>query len=125
MTNKLIEEQAIALGKEIYGDFFSPSEAFEEFRARLIAIVLDSQPLREVQRLYAELNALDKALRCDGWPIEARLERAAMLSESDLGAKRYEFVRRLNPREFAELYDKNIKTGVHFDELVSQAMKEG
>lgn len=34
----------------------------------------------EIERLRAELNAIDKALRCEGWPLAARVERANMLS---------------------------------------------
>lgn len=34
----------------------------------------------EIDRLGAELNALDKALRCEGWTLEARVERANALA---------------------------------------------
>lgn len=36
---------------------------------------------------------------------------------------RYEYVRRLNPRQFAELHEENIKSGVAFDELVDRRIK--
>lgn len=32
----------------------------------------------------------------------------------------YEKLRRMNPREFAELYRKNISSGMLFDELVER-----
>lgn len=32
----------------------------------------------------------------------------------------YEKLRRMNPREFAELYRKNIEAGVAFDELIER-----
>lgn len=35
-------------------------------------------------------------------------------------AKRYETLRRLNPRQFADLYAKNLQTGTPFDELVDE-----
>lgn len=35
-----------------------------------------------------------------------------------IGNYRYEKVRKMKPKEFAELFEKNIKTGEHFDELV-------
>ena len=35
---------------------------------------------REVERFRSELNALDKALRCEGWSIEQRVEHAGMLA---------------------------------------------
>ena len=38
---------------------------------------------------------------------------------------RYEYVRRLNPRQFAELYRVNIRGGVAFDDLVDQRIQEG
>jgi hypothetical protein len=33
---------------------------------------------------------------------------------------RYEKLRRLSPMQFHELYEKNIKTGEHFDKLVDK-----
>lgn len=36
--------------------------------------------------------------------------------------ERYEYVRRLNPVQFAELWTENIKTGVQFDTLVDNAI---
>lgn len=35
-------------------------------------------------------------------------------------AARYKYLRRLNPREFAVVYDVNIKTGEHFDTLIDR-----
>lgn len=35
-------------------------------------------------------------------------------------AQLYEKLRRMNPREFTELYKKNIETGVVFDELLDK-----
>ena len=35
-------------------------------------------------------------------------------------ARMYEKLRRMNPREFAELHKKNIETGVAFDELLDK-----
>lgn len=46
-----------------------------------------------------------------------------LIDELKLKAKMYHFVKKLTPREFAEIYDINIKTGVHFDHLIVQAMK--
>lgn len=39
-------------------------------------------------------------------------------------AKRYETLRRLNARQFADLYAKNLETGTPFDELVDGITKE-
>lgn len=36
---------------------------------------------------------------------------------------RYEYLRRLNVHQFAELYEENIKSGVAFDELVDRRIK--
>jgi hypothetical protein len=40
--------------------------------------------------------------------------------EYKIGHDRYEKVRRLSPMQFHELYEKNIKTGEHFDKLVDK-----
>lgn len=42
----------------------------------------------EIDRLGAELNALDKALRCEGWTLEARVERANALAAAGEGETR-------------------------------------
>ncbi len=43
-------------------------------------------------------------------------------SERDVlrGYLRYESIRRLNPRQFRELWSRNISTGTPFDELVDE-----
>lgn len=40
--------------------------------------------------------------------------------EYKIGHDRYEKLRRLSPMQFHELYEKNIKTGEHFDKLVDK-----
>lgn len=44
------------------------------------------------------------------------------LTEAEIRKKAelYEKLRRMNPREFTELYRNNIETGVLFDELVER-----
>lgn len=39
-------------------------------------------------------------------------------------AARYEYLRRLNPQQFQALWETNLKTGRHFDELVDEAIAE-
>jgi hypothetical protein len=54
---------------------------------------------------------------------EAVSERTAALLERDeykIGHDRYEKLRLLSPMQYHELYDKNIKTGEHFDTLVDK-----
>lgn len=58
--------------------------------------------------LEAELSALRTAAIAD----------AAEIERIQIAAKRYETLRTLNPRQFADLYAKNLETGVAFDELV-------
>lgn len=41
-------------------------------------------------------------------------------AEAGSGLRRYEIVRKLNARQFADLYQKSIKTGVPFDQLVDE-----
>ena len=43
------------------------------------------------------------------------LQDAELITET---LNRYEKLRKLNPRQFAELYEANLKTGKPFDELV-------
>ena len=62
----------------------------------------------------------DRALKA--W-TEAVSERTNALLERDeykIGHDRYEKLRRLSPMQFHELYEKNIKTGEHFDKLVDK-----
>lgn len=44
----------------------------------------------------------------------------SMSDEIFRDARRYRIVRKMNPRQFSELYKKNISTGVHFDYLVDE-----
>lgn len=37
---------------------------------------------------------------------------------------RYEYLRRLNPREFQKLFNKNLRTCVFFDTLVDQEIEK-
>jgi hypothetical protein len=62
----------------------------------------------------------DRALKA--W-TEAVSERTAALLERDeykIGHDRYEKLRLLSPMQFHELYEKNLKTGEHFDTLVDK-----
>jgi hypothetical protein len=51
----------------------------------------------------------------------------ARIAALEKDAARYETVRKLNAEQFAQLFRKNIETGVHFDVLVDEiaAMKGG
>lgn len=40
------------------------------------------------------------------------------LMELRIAKKRYEKVRRMNPRQFSDLWSVGIKSGEHFDDLV-------
>jgi DNA anti-recombination protein RmuC len=79
---------------------------------------------KEIQKLFDEKakleENLDRALKA--W-TEAVAERTEALLERDeykLGYNRYEKLRRFSPMQFHELYEKNIKTGEHFDKLVDK-----
>jgi len=52
----------------------------------------------------------------DPWKQASR----AATNELEKKAALYEKLRRMQPREFAELYRKNISTGVAFDELLDK-----
>lgn len=51
---------------------------------------------------------------------ELMQELRTNLIEAEKKAALYEKLRRMNPREFAELHKKNIETGVAFDELLDK-----
>ena len=59
--------------------------------------------------------------------LEALREVQAKIAALEKDAARYETVRKLNAEQFAQLFRKNIETGVHFDVLVDElaAMKGG
>lgn len=62
-------------------------------------------------------------------PIYPRLATFARDLEREnarllVGNARYEYVRRLNAAQFAELYRRNITEGVPFDDLIDAARKE-
>lgn len=42
------------------------------------------------------------------------------IQDHEKGYRRYEKLRKLNPRQFEELYLKNIQTGQKFDDLVDE-----
>lgn len=78
-----------------------------------------SDYLAEIQRLQSiiqEMQQVDDML--------AQKSNKELFNELKLKARMYEYVRRLNAQQFAEIYGINIKTGVHFDHLIIQAMIE-
>ena len=66
---------------------------------------------RNLERENAALRAEVEALR-------------AACDEYALGDERYEYVRRLNAAQFAELYRRNIAENIPFDNLIDAARKE-
>lgn len=46
------------------------------------------------------------------------------MTNLEKNAARYEFVRRMTPQQFQSLWQENIKTGRHFDDLVDEAMTQ-
>ena len=65
--------------------------------------------------LEAELSALRTAAIAGAAEIE---QLRAENERLKVGNDRYEILRTLNPRQFADLYAKNLETGTPFDELV-------
>jgi hypothetical protein len=61
-------------------DAFCRGFKFGHKAARHAAAELALAADAEIERMRAELNAMDKALRCEGWPLAARLERAEKLA---------------------------------------------
>ena len=52
-------------------------------------------------------------------------QSAAEVKRLQLGFERYEAVRKLNANEFAELYRRNIASGIAFDDLVDALRSKG
>ena len=68
-----------------------------------------------------ELNVIQSIRKAAGVGCKPMLyDMPGIVRDLKIGHDRYETVRLLNPRQFAELYDKNIKTGIPFDALVDQ-----
>jgi len=67
---------------------------------------------------------------CAKYQSELRSTSAAQakrIADLELSAKRYEIVRKLNARQFTEMYKRNIESGIPFDTLVDSmaASKNG
>lgn len=60
----------------------------------------------------AEIFALTYAIAC----MES--ETPADVARLQVGHDRYETARRLNPRQWAEAWEQNIRTGRPFDEII-------
>jgi len=68
-----------------------------------------------------ELNVMQRIRKAAGVGCKPMLyDMPGIVRDLKIGHDRYETVRLLNPRQFAEIYDKNIKTGIPFDTLVDQ-----
>ncbi len=48
----------------------------------------------------------------------------ALFGKFKSGYERYEYIRTMTPRNFAELYAENLHTNKSFDELVDERMRE-
>ena len=73
--------QAIAQreASELLGTSEGAARLAEAKRYGALADVIEQQH-RDIERQRDELNALDKALRCEGWPLEARVKHAESIS---------------------------------------------
>jgi predicted RNase H-like nuclease (RuvC/YqgF family) len=79
-----------------------------------------SDAAKTIQRLQAENERLQRELgECQaGWETGKRaLEENERLQRSH---DRYEYLRRLNPRQFSELCQSNIRGDGTFDDLVDR-----
>ena len=57
--------------------------------------------------------------------LKAALAKAAATIPAEdlaLGWLRYETLRKINPREFSALWEKNIRTGIPFDDLLAEKL---
>jgi hypothetical protein len=79
---------------------------------------------KEIQELFDEKakleEDLDRALKAWAEAVTERTEALLEREEYKVGYDRYEKLRRLSPAQFAELYKKNLTSGIHFDTLVDQ-----
>lgn len=89
------------------------SEALLEREAALLAKMDQAKRELSAEKVHHILTA--QCLR------EELAEASAKIKELAIGHARYEYLRKLNPRQFTELYQQNISTAVPFDTLVDEA----
>ena len=83
----------------------------------------------ELERLMGQATVAagnGEYCKTDRFRLKLHNSCAAIIAEiraGRLAERRYEFVRKLNPRSFAELYERNIRGEGQFDYLVDNAMK--
>lgn len=79
---------------------------------------------KEIQELFDKIDALELRNHVlvvaneDLDKINKKLKQER--DEYKIGHDRYEKLRRLSPKEFHDLYDKNLTSGTHFDTLVDK-----
>lgn len=61
-----------------------------------------------------------------GWRVVCATLAAEVrrLSEMEKSHKRYEYVRRLNPRQFTDLWEAHLKSDKLFDDMVDEMIEE-
>lgn len=58
--------------------------------------------------------------------LQSRIEQLELeLAEAQKGHARYEYVRKLNVRQFQEIFIRNLSGEYHFDDLIDAAIQEG
>lgn len=57
-------------------------------------------------------------------PLFLTYNRGITTDELTTGYRRYEYLRTLNPREFKELWEKNIRGQAPFDRLVDEGIRD-
>jgi len=81
--------------------------------------------LIQIVKAAYELGAGSRPCECDSnLPLEGLVEKSITerdVKELALGFLRYEALRRLNPRQFAELHARNLK-GEMFDDMVTEEL---
>lgn len=68
-------------------------------------LIVTDLALDQAAKICSELNAI-----------------SVRLDDANLGSKRYEKLRKLNPREFSDIYGTNLSTGTKFDLLVDEEL---
>lgn len=79
--------------------------------------------LRELSPDLVEHHAKQIVFAIDRIEQLEQLER--QLIEAKKGHARYEYVRKLNVRQFQEIFIRNLSGEYHFDDLIDAAIQEG
>jgi hypothetical protein len=98
---------------EFYTDEYGEPKSINIIKSAIVSDCITLQ--RSHKKVFYE-NEIDEVVLTDfilnNWAWE------------DKSKERYEFVRRLNARQFADIFKENISTGTHFDDIIDREINK-